>query len=164
MWRSRPFEGVSFAHTFSRWRRAASRHVTQYYEMMGCRAMYHDGWKAVAFHPLMLFVAYDGSDPRRPFDEDEWELYHVAEDFSETTDLAAKEPDKLAELIELWWAEAERNQVLPLTNMPGLPRRPAPPPRSLRVLRGHRLAARCSGAEPAQPLVADDGRHRQHQR
>ena len=100
-------------------RRAASRHVTQYYEMMSCRAIYHDGWKAVTFHPLML-APYDGSDPRRPFDEDEWELYHVAEDFAETTDLAAKEPDRLAAMIELWWAEAERNQVLPITNMPGL--------------------------------------------
>ena len=89
-----PFDGVSFAHTFSDGA-AASRHVTQYYEMMSCRAIYHDGWKAVTFHPLML-APYDGSDPRRPFDEDEWELYHVAEDFAETTDLAAKEPDRLA--------------------------------------------------------------------
>jgi arylsulfatase A-like enzyme len=113
-----PFDGVSFAHTFSDGA-AASRHITQYYEMMSCRAIYHDGWKAVTFHPLML-APYDGSDPRRPFDEDEWELYHVAEDFAETTDLAAKEPDRLAEMIELWWSEAERNQVLPITNMPGL--------------------------------------------
>ncbi len=112
-----PFDGVSFAHTFADGA-APSRHVTQYYEMMSCRAIYHDGWKAVTFHPLML-APYDGSDPRRPFDEDVWELYHVAEDFAETTDLAEKEPDMLAELIELWWAEAERNQVLPITNMPG---------------------------------------------
>ncbi len=112
-----PFDGVSFADTFTDGG-AVSRHTTQYYEMMGCRAIYHDGWKAVAYHPLML-AAYDGSDPRRPFDEDEWELYHVAEDFAETTDLAAKEPDRLAELIELWWQEAERNLALPLTNQPG---------------------------------------------
>ena len=84
--RSSPIDGVSFAHTFADGA-AASRHVTQYYEMLGCRALYHDGWKAVVFHPLML-VAYDGSDPRKPFDEDEWELYHVAEDFSEIDDLA----------------------------------------------------------------------------
>jgi len=112
-----PFDGVSFAHTFTEGA-AASRHTTQYYEMMGCRAIYYEGWKAVCFHPLMM-MPYDGSDPRRPFDEDEWELYHVAEDFAETTDLAQKEPDRLADLIELWWQEAERNLVLPLTNMPG---------------------------------------------
>ena len=112
-----PFDGVSFAHTFADGA-AASRHTTQYYEMMGCRAIYHEGWKAVCFHPLMM-MPYDGSDPRRPFDEDEWELYHVAEDFAEATDLAQKEPDRLADLIELWWQEAERNLALPLTNMPG---------------------------------------------
>ena len=75
-----PFDGVSFAHTLDDGA-AASNHVTQYYEMMGCRAIYHDGWKAVTFHPLML-APYDGSDPCRPFDEDVWELYHVAEDFA----------------------------------------------------------------------------------
>jgi arylsulfatase len=79
--------------------------------------MYHDGWKAVVFHP-MPFAAYDGSDPFRPFDEDEWDLYHVAEDFSETVNLAAQRPDKLAEMVELWWSEAEAHNVLPLTNMP----------------------------------------------
>ena len=57
--------------------------------MLGSRAIYHDGWKAVVFHPLPCF-AYDGSDPRQPFDEDVWELYHVAEDFSEAHDLAGE--------------------------------------------------------------------------
>ena len=51
--------------------------------MLGCRAIYHDGWKAVTFHPMVGF-AYEGSDPALPFDDDAWELYHVAEDFSET--------------------------------------------------------------------------------
>jgi arylsulfatase A-like enzyme len=113
----RPLDGVSFAHTLGN-PSAPSRHTTQYYEMFGSRAVYHDGWKAVVFHPMPL-AAYDGSDPLRPFDEDEWELYHLAEDFSESVDLAGKYPEKLAELIELWWTEAERNQVLPLTNHPG---------------------------------------------
>ncbi len=85
--------------------------------MLGSRAMYHDGWKAVVFHP-MPFAAYDGSDPFRPFDEDEWDLYHVAEDFAETVNLAKERPEKLAELVELWWSEAEAHQVLPLTNIP----------------------------------------------
>ncbi|HSV04868.1 MAG TPA: arylsulfatase, partial [Candidatus Binatus sp.] len=113
----RPFDGVSFAHTFTD-ADAPSAHVTQYYEMFGSRALYHDGWKAVVFHPLPG-IAYGGEDPFRPFDEDQWELYHVAEDFSETEDLAAKEPDRLRELVALWWQAAEQNQVLPLTNRPG---------------------------------------------
>jgi arylsulfatase len=113
----RPIEGVSFSHSFDDGD-APTHHVTQYYEMLGSRALYHDGWKAVVFHPLPG-IAYDGSDPNRPFDDDEWELYHIAEDFSETVDLAGEQPGKLKELVELWWSEAERYQVLPLTNRPG---------------------------------------------
>ena len=87
--------------------------------MLGSRALYHDGWKAVVFHPPAM-MAYDGTDAgRRSFDDDIWELYHVAEDFSECHDVAAEHPEKLAELQELWWAEAERHQVLPLNNQPG---------------------------------------------
>jgi arylsulfatase len=65
------------------------------------------------------FVAYDGSDTTKPFDEDVWELYHVAEDFSEVDDLAESNPAKLEELKKRWWEEAEKFQVLPLNNQPG---------------------------------------------
>ncbi len=112
-----PIEGVSFAATL-RDPAAPSRHVTQYYEMFGSRALYHDGWKAVVFHPP-FFIAYDGTDTTKPFDEDAWELYHVAEDFSEVHDVAAAHPEKLAEMVQRWWQEAERFQVLPLNNEPG---------------------------------------------
>jgi arylsulfatase len=112
-----PIEGVSFASTLHD-PLTPGAHRTQYYEMLGSRALYHDGWKAVVFH-TPPFIAYDGSDTTRPFDEDVWELYHVAEDFSEVTDLADAEPEKLAELKDLWWKEAERFQVLPLNNQPG---------------------------------------------
>jgi arylsulfatase len=112
-----PIEGVSFAATLDD-PDAPSAHTTQYYEMLGSRAIYHDGWKAVVFHPSP-FLAYDGSDTSHSFDEDVWELYHVAEDFSEVHDLAAAEPEKLAEMIDLWWAEAQKYQVLPLNNEPG---------------------------------------------
>ena len=112
-----PIEGVSFAASLTD-ADAASAHVTQYYEMLGSRALYHDGWKAVVFHTTP-FMAYDGGDMTKPFDDDVWELYHVAEDFSEVHDLAAAEPAKLAEMVELWWREAERFQVLPLNNQPG---------------------------------------------
>ncbi len=90
--------------------------VTQYYEQMGCRAIYHDGWKAVTYHALAS-AQYDGaSDPFLPFDQDRWELYHVAEDFSECHDLADGQPDKLREMIDRWWSEAGRFDVLPLNN------------------------------------------------
>jgi arylsulfatase len=113
----RDIDGASFRDTFADVE-APSPRDTQYYEMLGCRAIYHDGWKAVTFHPMMGF-AYDGSDPRLPFDEDKWELYHVADDFSETNDLASQEPGRLRDMIGLWWSEAERHQVFPLTNQPG---------------------------------------------
>ena len=112
-----PIEGVSFAATLDS-PDAPSTHVTQYYEMLGSRALYHDGWKAVVFHPSP-FLAYDGSDVSKPFDDDAWELYHVTDDFSEVHDLAAAQPEKLAEMKQLWWQEAARYQVLPLNNQPG---------------------------------------------
>ncbi len=112
-----PFDGVSLAESLKT-AHSASPHVTQYYEMLGSRALYHDGWKAVVFHPPAL-MAYDGSDARRSFDDDVWELYHVAEDFSECDNVADQYPEKLRELQALWWSEADRNQVLPLNNQPG---------------------------------------------
>src|SRR6266508_2067775 len=108
-----PMQGVSFAHTLDA-AAGQSRHETQYYEMLGNRAIYHKGWKAVTYHGTEGMI-YDGvTDPTRPFDEDVWELYHVAEDFSERHDLSAERPDKLRDLQELWWIEAARNNVLPL--------------------------------------------------
>jgi arylsulfatase len=94
---------------------APERHVTQHFEMFGSRAIYHQGWKAVTFHAVGPLYG-DGLDPNAPFDDDVWELYHVAEDLSETRDLAAENPDRVAEMVDLWWREAERNQVLPLDN------------------------------------------------
>jgi arylsulfatase len=85
--------------------------------MLGSRALYHDGWKAVVYHPG-VFTVYDGTDVTQPFDDDVWELYHVAVDFSEVHDLATTEPVKLAEMKELWWSEAEKYLVLPLNNQP----------------------------------------------
>jgi len=108
-------DGVSFAYLLGRdGASAPERHETQYAEMFGSRAIYHKGWKAVTFHPVGPL--YDDQDPNAPFDEDVWELYHVREDLSETADLAARHPELLTELIELWWVQARRNQVLPLDN------------------------------------------------
>jgi arylsulfatase len=97
--------------------RAAPTRTTQYFEMLGSRAIYDDGWKAVTFKPVGGMYD-DGLDPDAPFEDDTWELYHVAEDFSECHDLADAEPERLAALQEKWWAEARRNSVLPLDNRP----------------------------------------------
>ncbi|MEX2159404.1 MAG: arylsulfatase [Dehalococcoidia bacterium] len=105
----KPIEGVSFAHTL-RDAAAQSQRDTQYFEMLGCRAIYHNGWKAVVYHPIF--------DPNVPFDDTRWELYDVTRDASECHDLAQQEPARLKELIELWWREAEKYQVLPLDNSP----------------------------------------------
>jgi arylsulfatase A-like enzyme len=108
-----PIQGKSFAHTLTE-PEAASKHETQYYEMLGNRAIYHRGWKAVTYHGTEGMI-YDGvTDPSKPFDEDVWELYHVEEDFSESRDLAAEYPEKLRELQDIWWIEAAKHNVLPL--------------------------------------------------
>jgi arylsulfatase A-like enzyme len=95
-------EGSSFAACLHD-KAAGPRRRPQYFEMFGHRGLWQDGWKAVAYHP-------SGT----PFENDRWELYHLDKDFSETTDLAAQEPARLKAMIETWWREAERCDVLPL--------------------------------------------------
>lgn len=102
-------DGSSFAASL-RDGDAPEHHHTQYYEMLGCRALYRDGWKAVTYHEVQ---ADEPGLDRAP-----WELYDLRADPSECHDLAEAHPELLAELIECWWAEAERNQVLPLDNRP----------------------------------------------
>ncbi len=97
-----PMEGTSMAYTFSD-RHTATAKTEQYYEMLGHRAMWAGGWKAVTRH-------IQGES----FDDDRWELYHLDRDFSETRDLAGTEPERLASLIDRWWAAARAHQVLPL--------------------------------------------------
>ena len=109
-------DGTSFAYVLEQaGDLAAGRHHTQHFEMLSSRAIYHDGWKAVTFHPVGPLYD-DGLRSNAPWDDDVWELYHVAEDVSEFHDLAAELPDKVAELVALWWEEARRNDVLPLDN------------------------------------------------
>jgi arylsulfatase len=97
-----PIHGVSLAYTFDS-PEAETRKVTQHFELLGDRALWHRGWKAVARH-----------DKGAEFDVDRWELYRLDEDFSECHDLADKHPERLRDLIDRWWAEAGGNQVLPL--------------------------------------------------
>jgi arylsulfatase A-like enzyme len=103
-----PIEGVSMAYTFNN-PKAESTHKTQYFEIFGNRGIYHDGWLAHTVHR----AAWE-REVRRPLLEDKWELYHVDEDFSTANDLAAKNPEKLKELQELFLKEAVKNHVLPL--------------------------------------------------
>ena len=99
-----PKAGISMTYTFNNPDAPTCRHV-QYYEMVGNRSIWADGWKAVADH---------AGNPTFDFSEDVWELYHTAVDFSESTNLADKYPGKLQELIELWWHEAGKYGVLPM--------------------------------------------------
>jgi arylsulfatase len=108
-----PIHGASFADSLKN-ADAPGERGTQYYEMLGNRAIYHQGWKAVTYHGTEGMI-YDGvTDPTKPFDEDNWELYHVEEDFSEAHDLATEYPQKLRELQDIWWIEAAKYNVLPL--------------------------------------------------
>jgi arylsulfatase len=97
-----PIHGTSMAYSFAD-ASAPTRKRSQIFEMFGHRAIWHDGWKAVCFH-----TRYGD------YDDDVWELYHTDVDFAENHDLARKEPQRLAKLIELWWAEAGRYDILPL--------------------------------------------------
>jgi arylsulfatase len=104
-----PMDGVSMVYTFDD-PEAADRRTTQYFEMFGNRAIYHEGWVAATRHSIPWLMA-----PQLPaFDQDRWELYNVAEDFSQANDLAAQNPQKLKELQDLFTQEAIRNHVFPL--------------------------------------------------
>ena len=80
--------------------------------MFGHRGIWHEGWKAVAFHR-----------PGTDFEDDEWELYHVAMDFSESVNLASQYPESVEAMKKLWWSEAAKHGALPLLEAPGGRRR-----------------------------------------
>ncbi|GAB4343869.1 MAG: arylsulfatase [Candidatus Abyssubacteria bacterium] len=103
-----PMDGVSMVYTFDN-AKAKDQHVTQYFEMFGNRAMYHDGWFARTIHKAPW-----EEKPRRPLAEDIWELYDTRTDFSLVNDLSKKEPKKLAEMQALFMKEAEKNYALPI--------------------------------------------------
>jgi len=106
--KQRPMDGVSMIYSFND-AKAKDRHVTQYFEMFGNRAMYHEGWFARTIHRAPW-----EQTPRRPLAEDIWELYDTSDDFSLVNDLAARNPQKLAELQALFLKEAEKNRALPI--------------------------------------------------
>lgn len=102
----RPLDGVSMKSSFDAAPDGPTQKTVQYYSMLGTRGIWKDGWKAAAVHAPLSGKGH--------FDDDVWELYHVAEDRSESNDLAATHPEKLQKLITAWFAEAEANFALPL--------------------------------------------------
>jgi arylsulfatase len=105
------FDGVSMRYCFGD-PSAPSRRATQFYSMLGSRGIWHEGWKAITTHPTLSGWSH--------FDEDTWELYNTDVDRSELHDLAAERPDKLRELISLWFSEARANNALPLDDRSAL--------------------------------------------
>jgi arylsulfatase A-like enzyme len=121
-----PIDGVSMRSSFDH-PRVPSTRSTQFYAMLGSRAIWHDGWKAVTNHPTLSGWSN--------FNDDEWELYHVDVDRSELHNLAAEQPDKVRELVNLWFAEAGANGAFPLDDRSALeilitPRPVLSPPRN----------------------------------
>jgi arylsulfatase A-like enzyme len=113
--RQKPIEGVSMAYTFDKANaNVPSKHDTQYFEMVGNRAIYHDGWIASTTPPAAPWLLATGK--LTPLDDYKWELYHITDDYSQNNDLAAKMPDKLKEMQALFLTEAAKYQVLPLDN------------------------------------------------
>ena len=115
-----PIQGVSFAHTLNDGS-APTKHHTQYFEMIGNRAIYHDGWRAVCPWPgpsfaeaKLPFGTAISADALSQLDASGWELYHVAEDFTESHNVAADNRDRLIALIGTWYAEAGKYNVLPV--------------------------------------------------
>lgn len=105
-----PLEGTSFAYTFDQ-PDADERHTTQYFEMVGNRGIYHQGWTAVTRHGTPWEMVPDNL---RAFDDDVWELYDTTTDWTQARDISAEYPEKLRELQQLFIEEAKKHQVLPL--------------------------------------------------
>ena len=104
-----PLEGISFAYSFDD-AAAPERHTTQYFEMYGNRGIYHDGWSAITQH----VIPFKPDTGEVTWQNDKWELYDGATDWSQAHDLAAEMPDKLAELQQLFLIEAAKYKVFPL--------------------------------------------------
>jgi arylsulfatase len=104
----RPMDGVSMLYTVAD-AKAADRRRTQYFEMFGNRAIYHEGWVAATRHSIPWVLT-----KTPPLSDDVWELYNIDKDFSEADDLAKQNPEKLKEMQALFMQEAERNFVLPI--------------------------------------------------
>jgi arylsulfatase A-like enzyme len=114
--KQRPIEGVSMVYTWDKAKaNAPSKHTTQYFEMLGNRAIYHNGWLA-ATTPVTIPWELNTAPPPDVITGYKWELYNITKDVTEFNDLAAKMPDKLKEMQGIFYAEAKKYNVLPLDN------------------------------------------------
>ena len=113
-----PIHGTSMTYSFES-ASSPSTHKTQYFEILGNRAMYHEGWIASCFHGRLPWIRLQGFEFDGP--QEVWELYNVAEDFSQAVDLAKSEPKKLKELQDLFERHAKEFGIYPLRD-PGSPR------------------------------------------
>ena len=137
-----PVQGVSMRYSFDSPNLPSARR-TQFYSMLGTRAIWHDGWKAVTRHPALSGWGH--------FEKDTWELYQTQDDRSELHDLAADEPDRLEELVGLWFYEAGANHAFPLDDRGAIeivltPRPQLVPPRN-------RYGYRPGGAEVPESVA-----------
>jgi arylsulfatase A-like enzyme len=142
-----PIEGTSFLYTFAD-PDAAERHTTQYFEVFGNRGVYHEGWTAVVHH----LTPWEFFDPnlQLSYEDDRWELYDTAADWSQARDLSAEYPEKLAELQQLFLAEARKHKVLPLDDRNLAERRqPADPVRSIVITPQDRHLSEFQGLVPS---------------
>ena len=146
------FDGVSMRYGFADADAPTTRR-TQFYSMLGSRAIWHDGWKAITTHPTLSGWSH--------FNDDEWELYHTDVDRGELHNLAAEHPEKVRELVNLWFAEAGANQAFPLDDRSAFEIFVTPAAgavaaaQPLRVLPAHRRGARVAGGQHPQPVVRD---------
>ena len=112
-----PMDGASILATFGNPAAPAPRN-TQYFEMHGSRGIYHDGWKATTDYVSPLFNERSHITGSHDFDDDHWALFNLDDDFAEAVDISGEHAATVDALKDLWWAEAERNQVLPLFEGP----------------------------------------------
>lgn len=108
-------DGVSIRSTFAD-AGAPEVRTTQYFEMMGSRSIYHDGWKATTDHVSEGVLDEELLEGSRDLDHPVWHLFDLSTDFAEATDVAAEHPERLEELVAAWEAEAEANQVFPMAS------------------------------------------------
>lgn len=170
----KPLNGTSLVYSFAD-PKVPERHRTQYFEIFGNRAIYHDGWMASAKHGEPSWTSIPTVDPK-PFAEDKWELYDLRKDFSQAVDLASAQPARLKEMEDLFMAEAASNRVLPLAapramkgDLPSLgtgrthftfyPGTAAVPEKMMRPMLGHSwtLTATLSTEGDSRGVVAANG-------
>ncbi len=110
-----PIDGVSMAYTFADAHAETHKH-TQYFDNNGSRGIYHDGWYACTFGPLIPWDTAGSAAKLKDWDsaQDVWELYDLTKDFSQSANLAGKEPERLAKMKELFLVEAKKNKVFPI--------------------------------------------------